>query len=55
MNVGPDGSFSCQGDSWDGGSESIHFTHVAIAGMGAQWIQRWFAGDDVKNNIQLSI
>ena len=55
LNVGPDGSFSCQGDSWDGDSESIHFTHVAIAGMGAQWIQRWFAGDDVKNNIQLSI
>ena len=55
LNVGPDGSFSCQGDSWDGDSESIHFTHVAIAGMGAQWIQRGFAGEDVKNNIQLSI
>ena len=55
LNVGPDGSFSCQGDKWDGTTGDIHFTHVAIAGMGAQWIQRWFAGEDVKKNIQLSI
>ena len=55
LNVGPDGSFSCQGDSWDGSAGDIHFTHVAIAGMGAQWIQRWFAGEDVKKHIQLSI
>ena len=55
LNVGPDGSFSCQGDKWDGTAGDIHFTHIAIAGMGAQWIQRWFAGEDVKKNIQLSI
>ena len=55
LNVGPDGSFSCQGDAWDGSAGDIHFTHVAIAGMGAQWIQRWFAGESVKKHIQLSI
>ena len=55
LNVGPDGSFSCQGDAWDGSAGDIHFTHVAIAGMGAQWIQRWFAGEEVKKHIQLSI
>lgn len=55
LNVGPDGSFSCQGNDWDGNTDGIHFTHVAIAGMGAQWVQRYFAGDSVKTNIQLSI
>ena len=40
--AGPDGSFSCQGDSWEGTREGIHFTHVLLAGMGAQWMQRWF-------------
>ena len=43
---GPEGSFSCQGD-WNGEKEGIHFTHVAIAGMGAQWIQRWFNNEEV--------
>ena len=40
-------SFSCQGDSWDGSNKGVHFMQVAIAGIGAQWIQRWFAGEDV--------
>ena len=45
--AGPEGSFSCQGDSWDGSNQSVHFMQVVAAGMGAQWIQRFFAGDDV--------
>jgi len=45
--AGPEGSFSCQGDSWDGSSQNVHFMQVVAAGMGAQWIQRFFAGDDV--------
>lgn len=53
--AGEEGSFSCQGDSWDGSNKGVHFMQVAIAGMGAQWIQRWFAGEDVKKHIQLSI
>ena len=44
--TGPDGSFSCQGDSWEGKKEGIHFTHVAIAGMAAEWMQRWFVDND---------
>ena len=45
--AGPEGSFSCQGDSWDGKTEHQHFSHIIAAGMGAQWIHRYFAGDDV--------
>ena len=45
--AGPEGSFSCQGDSWDGNAKHQHFSHIIAAGMGAQWIHRYFAGDDV--------
>ena len=44
--TGPDGSFSCQGNSWEGKKEGLHFTHVAIAGMAAEWMQRWFVNED---------
>jgi hypothetical protein len=47
MLAGPDGSFSCQGNSWDGSTKGIHWLHVAIAGMGAEWTQRWFNGEPV--------
>lgn len=47
MLAGPEGSFSCQGDTWDGSAKSVHFMQVVIAAMGAQWIQRWFNGEDV--------
>jgi hypothetical protein len=45
--AGPEGSFSCQGNEWDGENEGLHFSHVIAAGMGAEWIHRYFAGDDV--------
>ena len=47
--AGPDGSFSCQGESFGKSmkTENLHFTHVAIAGMAAQWMQRWFNGENV--------
>ena len=45
--AGPDGSFSCQGNSWDGSTKGQHFSHVIAAGMGAEWIHRYFAKDDV--------
>lgn len=45
--AGPEGSFSCQGDTWDGSTKGIHWLHVAIAGMGAEWIQRWFNDEPV--------
>ena len=44
--TGPDGSFSCQGDSWEGDKSGLHFTHVAIAGMAAEWMQRWFVDNE---------
>jgi len=45
--AGEEGSFSCQGDSWDGSNKGVHFMQVAIAGLGAQWIQRWFNDEEV--------
>jgi len=45
--AGPEGSFSCQGNSWDGSTAAQHFSHLIAAGMGAEWIHRYFAGDDV--------
>ena len=45
--AGPDGSFSCQGNSWDGSTAAQHFSHVIASGMGAEWIHRYFAKDDV--------
>jgi homospermidine synthase len=44
--TGPKGNFSCQTNEWKGEKQSIHFTHVAIAGMAAQWMQRWFVNND---------
>jgi len=40
--AGADGSFSCQGGDWDGSAEDIDCTHIAIAGIATQWIQRWW-------------
>ena len=45
--AGKDGSFSCQGDSWDGTNKNVHFMQIAIAGMGAQWTQRFFNDEEV--------
>ena len=45
--AGEEGSFSCQGNSWDGSNTGVHFMQVAIAGLGAQWIQRWFNDEEV--------
>jgi len=54
--AGEERSFSCQGDSWNGSNEGVHFMQVAIAGMGAQWIQRWFQNnDEVKDYMVVNI
>ena len=47
--TGEDGSFSCQGDSWDGTNKGVHFMQIVIAGMGAQWIQRYFNKEEGGN------
>lgn len=44
--VGEEGSFSCQAQSWDGSAEDINCMHMVIAGMGIQWIQRWFTNNE---------
>ena len=44
---GSDGSFSCQGDSWNGTNEGVQFMQVVIAGLGAQWIQKYFIDEEV--------
>jgi molybdopterin/thiamine biosynthesis adenylyltransferase len=46
---GPEGSFSCQGEEFNKTNQpsDIHFMHTAIAGFAAQWIQRWFNGEQV--------
>tara|TARA_R110000744_G_scaffold51033_3_gene110114 strand:+ start:731 stop:1285 length:555 start_codon:yes stop_codon:yes gene_type:complete len=51
---GPDGSFSCQGDSWEGKAEGVHFMQVVIAGYGAQWIQRWFNEEHVEKHFRIN-
>jgi len=40
--IGEEGSFSCQAQSWDGSAKDINCMNMVIAGMGVQWIQRWF-------------
>lgn len=54
LTAGPEGSFSCQGDAWDRSNQGVHFTHVAVAGYGAQWVQRFFAGDYTPKHIQVN-
>jgi molybdopterin/thiamine biosynthesis adenylyltransferase len=54
LTTGPDGSFSCQGDNWDRSNQGVHFTHVAVAGYGAQWVQRFFSGDYTPKHIVVS-
>jgi len=53
--AGPDGSFSCQGDSWDGTNKGVQFMQIAIAGVGAQWVQRYFNGEEVKDFMVMNV
>jgi molybdopterin/thiamine biosynthesis adenylyltransferase len=55
LSNGPEGSFSCQGSEWEGKNESLHYIHVAVAGMGAEWIQRWFNKEQVINHKLINI
>jgi molybdopterin/thiamine biosynthesis adenylyltransferase len=52
--AGPDGSFSCQGE-WNGKAKNIHMMNIVAAGMGAQWIQRWFNKEDVCDSKVINI
>ena len=53
---GPDGSFSCQAEGWDGLASEMNTMHMAIAGIAAQWIQRWWNDhDDVADKIIMNV
>jgi saccharopine dehydrogenase-like NADP-dependent oxidoreductase len=47
--AGPEGSFSCQGNAWDGSTEAQHFSHIIAAGMGAEWVHRFFVDDEISD------
>tara|TARA_R100001126_G_C4789466_1_gene131149 strand:+ start:85 stop:642 length:558 start_codon:yes stop_codon:yes gene_type:complete len=53
--AGEEGSFSCQGDSWDGTNKGVHYMQVGIAGLGAQWVQRWFNGEEVREYMVVNV
>lgn len=53
--AGEERSFSCQGDSWDGSNTGVHFMQVAIAGLGAQWVQRWFNKEEVRDYMVVNV
>jgi D-arabinose 1-dehydrogenase-like Zn-dependent alcohol dehydrogenase len=53
--AGDDRSYSCQGDSWDGTNKNVHFMQVAIAGMGAQWIQRYMNNEQVREYMVVNV
>ena len=53
---GPEGSFSCQAEGWDGLASEMNAMHMAIAGIAAQWIQRWWNDhDDVADKIIMNV
>ena len=53
---GPDGSFSCQAEGWDGLASEMNAMHMAIAGIATQWIQRWWNDhDDVADKIIMNV
>jgi hypothetical protein len=53
--AGDDRSYSCQGDSWDGTNKNVQFMQIAIAGLGAQWAQKFFNEEEVKDFIMINI
>lgn len=53
LTSGPEGNFSCQGDHWDRSLSGVHFTHVAVAGYGAEWIQRHFNDEETHKHIHV--
>jgi len=53
--TGPEGSFSCQADNWDGESRNIDMLHIVMAGIGAQWMQKWFNKEEVNEYMVMNI
>ena len=56
MLIGDDSrTFSCQGDSWVGDKEGVQFMQAVVAGLGAQWIQRYFGENEVEDFKMVSL
>ncbi len=53
--AGDDRSYSCQGDSWDGTNKNVQFLQIAIAGMGAQWAQKFFNDEELKDFMMVNL
>ena len=53
--AGPEGSFSCQAENWDGSGRNVNLMNAMIAGVGAQWIQKYFNNEDVKDFMTFNI
>ena len=55
--TGPDGSFSCQGEDFNEtrDKKTIHWTHVAIAGIGAQWVMRLNNGEQTHDKMVINV
>jgi hypothetical protein len=53
--AGPEGSFSCQTNNWDGSGKSVNLMNAMIAGAGAQWIQKYFNDEETKSFMTFNI
>jgi hypothetical protein len=53
--TGPEGSFSCQAENWNGSSRNIDMLHIVMAGIGAQWMQKWFNNEKVNEYMVMNI
>tara|TARA_R100001510_G_scaffold54034_1_gene56250 strand:- start:22 stop:579 length:558 start_codon:yes stop_codon:yes gene_type:complete len=53
--AGPEGSFSCQANNWDGSGKSVNLMNAMIAGAGAQWIQKYFNDEETKSFMTFNI
>ena len=52
---GPDGSFSCQAEEWDKSEEGVQFLQVVVAGLGAQWMQKFFNNEETKDFMVINL
>ena len=45
--AGKEGSFSCQGENWDGSAKGVNYMQVVVAGLAIQWLQNYFNNNEV--------
>lgn len=52
---GPEGSFSCQAEGWDGKTANINMMHIVVAAMGSQWVQKHFNKEEVDGYLTVNL